>query len=191
MDDTLTSIIGLAVAVILMFIFPLITMSDRTDDVSQLTVDIATTEFVDDIRESGKITPDRYSKYIESIGSTGNTYNIELEVKILDENPKRKAIELNKTMETTDNVYYSVYNSQIENELNNGNDYYLKEGDIVTLVDVDFTEYRKRNENRAVRKNVTIPYRVCAAADKEDINYSKVLTEALEKLLGMRHTVTY
>ena len=66
-----------------------------------------------------------------------------------------------------------------------------KEGDIVTLVDVDFTEYRKRNENRAVRKNVTIPYRVCAAADKEDINYSKVLTEALEKLLGMRHTVTY
>ena len=119
MDDTLTSIIGLAVAVILMFIFPLITMSDRTDDVSQLTVDIATTEFVDDIRESGKITPDRYSKYIESIGSTGNTYN--------------KAIELNKTMETTDNVYYSVYNSQIENELNNGNDYYLKEGDIVTV----------------------------------------------------------
>ena len=91
------------------------------------------TEFVDDIRESGKITPDRYSKYIESIGSTGNTYNIELEVKILDENPKRKAIELNKTMETTDNVYYSVYNSQIENELNNGNDYYLKEGDIVTV----------------------------------------------------------
>lgn len=133
MDDTLTSIIGLAVAVILMFIFPLITMSDRTDDVSQLTVDIATTEFVDDIRESGKITPDRYSKYIESIGSTGNTYNIELEVKILDENPKRKTIELNKTMETTDNVYYSVYNSQIENELNNGNDYYLKEGDIVTV----------------------------------------------------------
>lgn len=133
MEDILTSIIGLAVAVILMFIFPLITMSDRTDDVSQLTVDIATTEFVDDIRETGKISPDRYSKYIESIGSTGNTYNIELEVKILDENPKRKAIELKKTIETTDNVYYSVYNSQIENELNNGNDYYLKEGDIVTV----------------------------------------------------------
>lgn len=133
MDNILTSIIGIAIAVILMFIFPLITMSDRTDDVSQLTVDIATTEFVDDIRETGKISPDRYSKYIESIGSTGNTYNIELEVKILDENPKRKAIELKKTIETTDNVYYSVYNSQIENELNNGNDYYLKEGDIVTV----------------------------------------------------------
>lgn len=29
--------------------------------------------------------------------------------------------------------------------------------DIVTLVDVDFTEYRKRVDNRAVKKNCTIP----------------------------------
>lgn len=130
MDDILTSIIGIVIAAILMFIFPLITMSDRTDDVSQLTVDIATTEFADEIRETGKITPDKYSKYLENIGSTGNTYNIELEVKILDENPKRRMIE---KKETTENVYYSVYNSQIENVLNQGNDYYLKEGDIVTV----------------------------------------------------------
>lgn len=133
MDDILTSIIGIVIAAILMFIFPLITMSDRTDDVSQLTVEIATTEFVDDIRETGKITPDKYSKYIENIGSTGNTYNIELKVKVLDENPKRKIIETNGTMETTDNVYYSVYNSQIENVLNQNNEYLLKEGDIIIV----------------------------------------------------------
>ena len=36
-------------------------------------------------------------------------------------------------METTDNVYYSVYNSQIENVLNEGNEYCLKEGDIITV----------------------------------------------------------
>lgn len=133
MDNILTSIIGIAIAVILMFIFPLITMSDRTDDVSQLTVDIATTEFVDDIRETGKISPDKYNKYIQNIGSTGNTYNIELEVKVLDENPKRKIIETNKKIDTTDNVYYSVYNSQIEDVLNQEKEYLLKEGDIVTV----------------------------------------------------------
>ena len=134
MDDILTSIIGIVIAVILMFIFPLITMSDRTDDVSQLTVDIATTEFVDDIRESGKITPDKYSKYIENIGSTGNTYNVEIEVKVLDENPKRKSIESPVSTSITENTYYSVYNSQIvENVLNKNKEYYLKEGDIVTV----------------------------------------------------------
>ena len=133
MDDILTSIIGIVIATILMFIFPLITMSDRTDDVSQLTVDIATIEFVDDIRESGKITPDKYNKYIENLGSTGNIYKIELEVKVLDENPKRKIIEKYRTMEITENVYYSVYNSQIEEVLNKDQEYYLKEGDIVKV----------------------------------------------------------
>lgn len=61
--------------------------------------------------------------------------------------------------------------------------------DIVTLVDVDFVEYRRRADNRAVRKNVTIPYWLSVAADKEDINYSKVLREALEKLLGIAQNI--
>ena len=132
MEDILISIIGISIAAILMFIFPLITMSDRTDDISQLTVEIATTEFVDDIRQSGKITPDRYAQFVQNIGSTGNTYNIQMEVKILDKNPSRKVVE--STQSTSENVYYSVYNSQIEERiLNQDKDYYLKEGDIVTI----------------------------------------------------------
>lgn len=132
MDDILTAIIGIGLAAILMFIFPLITMSDRTDDLSQLTVEIATTEFVDDIRKLGKITPDDYSKFIENIGTTGNSYNIEIEVKILDENPRRKTIEQQQTT-VGENVYYSVYTSQIEDVLYKDQEYYLKEGDIVTV----------------------------------------------------------
>ena len=42
MGDSLTTIIAIFLAAVLMFIFPLMTMSDRTDDISQLTVDIAT-----------------------------------------------------------------------------------------------------------------------------------------------------
>ena len=131
MEDILVSIIGIAIAAILMFIFPLITMSDRTDDISQLTVEIATNEFVDDIRQSGKITTERYNKFVQNIGSTGNTYNIQMEVRILDKNPSRKVVE--NTRMTSENVYYSVYNSQIEKILSESKDYYLKEGDIVTV----------------------------------------------------------
>ncbi len=132
MEDILTSIIGIGLAVILMFIFPLITMSDRTDDISQLTVEIATTEFVDDIRQTGKITPDRYDQFVGNLGSTGNTYNIEIEVRILDENPSRKATVQDSSAQG-ENLYYSVYNSQVNDKLNNGKEYYLKEGDIVTV----------------------------------------------------------
>ena len=65
MDDILTSIIGIGIAAVLMFIFPLITMSDRTDDISQLTVEIATTEFVDDIRYKLKTGSDAETTLLE------------------------------------------------------------------------------------------------------------------------------
>ena len=113
MSDTLVTIVAIGLAAVLMFVFPLMTMSDRTDDVSKLTVETATTEFVDEIRTTGKITPDKYSKFIENIGSTGNTYDVEMEVKVKDENPGKKTTQTAKD-KIGENVYYSVYTSQIE-----------------------------------------------------------------------------
>ena len=90
MGDSLITIIAIALAAVLMFVFPLMTMSDRTDEVSQLTVETATTEFVDDITKTGKITLDKYDKFVQNISSTGNSYDVEMEVKVLDENPGKK-----------------------------------------------------------------------------------------------------
>ena len=67
----------------------------------------------------------------------------------------------------------------------NSKEYETKEGDIVTLVDVDFAEYRKRVDNRAVKKNCTIPYWLSVEAEKVGINYSRILQEALINILGL------
>ena len=118
MSDTLITVIAIALAAVLMFVFPLMTMSDRTDDVSQLAVETTTTDFVDEVRTTGKITPDKYNKFIENIGSTGNTYNVEMQVQVLDENPGKKTLTL-QSDKIGENAYYSVYTSQIEEVLNN------------------------------------------------------------------------
>lgn len=57
--------------------------------------------------------------------------------------------------------------------------------DIVTLVDVDFTEYRKQNDMRTVRRNVSLPAWLNAAADKAGLNVSAVLQNALKRELGI------
>lgn len=133
MGDTLITVIAIALAAVLMFVFPLMTMSDRTDDVSQLTVDTATTEFVDDVRTTGKLTMDKYSKFVENINSTGNTYDVEMEIKTLDENPGKKTTQATST-KIGENVYYSTYTSQILDQLDDSNGktkvLALKEGDI-------------------------------------------------------------
>ena len=50
--------------------------------------------------------------------------------------------------------------------------------DIVTLVDVDFAEYRRKNERRTVKKNCTLPSWLCYEAEQANINFSQVLQEA-------------
>lgn len=55
--------------------------------------------------------------------------------------------------------------------------------EIVTLVDVDFSEYRKKNDLRTVKKNCTIPSWLNFEAEKAGINFSAVLQSALKKEL--------
>lgn len=60
-----------------------------------------------------------------------------------------------------------------------------KQNEIATLVDVDFNAYRKSLENRAIRKNCTIPAWLNTLSEKEHINFSAVLQEALIEKLGI------
>lgn len=61
--------------------------------------------------------------------------------------------------------------------------------DILTLVDVNFVEYRKKVDNRAVKKNCTIPYWMSVEADKIGVNYSRLLQEAILNLLGISKSI--
>ena len=133
MGDTLIVVVVIGLVAVLMFVFPLMTMSDRTDDISQLAVETATTEFVDDARTSGKLTLDKYSKFVENISSTGNAYDVEMEVRVLDENPGKKTTQVNPR-KIGENVYYSMYTSQILDYLKKNNEVLpLKEGDIIIV----------------------------------------------------------
>ena len=49
MGDTLITIVAIVLAAVLMFVFPLMTVSDRGDDISQLAVQNTTVEYVDSI----------------------------------------------------------------------------------------------------------------------------------------------
>lgn len=133
MGDSLITIVAIVLAAILMFVFPLMAMSDRTDDVSQLAVQTATTDFVDTVRTTGKLTANNYSKYVETINSTGNAYDVEMEIKVLDENPGKKTSQAQQD-KIGENVYYSMYTSQILDQLPNNNSVIaLKEGDMFSV----------------------------------------------------------
>ena len=132
MNDTVMSIVAIFLAAILMFIFPLMSTADRTDDISQQAVQTATTEFVDNVRSTGKITEDKYNSFVSKIAETGNSFNVELGVSELDISSKKKTTEAEST-KVGENNYINVYGSQIEKELGEKGYYNLKEGDIVSV----------------------------------------------------------
>jgi predicted RNase H-like HicB family nuclease len=57
---------------------------------------------------------------------------------------------------------------------------------ILTYVDVDFAEYRKKIETKTVRRNVALPSWLNYEADKAGINVSRILQEALMSTLKLK-----
>jgi len=124
MQETTMSIIGMVVAAIMMFVIPLTLIADRSDDISQLIVQTTTAEFVDEIIKTGKITHERYKKFIQQITTSRNTYEVEMELKILDENTAKTG---------NNNTYYSIFTSQIENKISESEKIVLKQGDAISV----------------------------------------------------------
>lgn len=57
--------------------------------------------------------------------------------------------------------------------------------DFILMVTLDLEEYRRKNHSKTVRKNTSIPEWLNVIAEKENINFSQTLTEALKEKLGV------
>lgn len=142
MQNTATTVIALCAAAALLLVAPLVTLASRNDNVVQENVKLIVNEFVTDIQNTGVITTAKYQDFENKLAATGNTYNIDIEVQHLDENPGKKTTQANYT-KIGENVYYSDYTTQVLNQLNIGSStgsgkIILKEGDRI-VVDVSNT----------------------------------------------------
>ena len=148
MQNSISTIVALCTAGVLLFIAPLITLTYRSDNVTQENVKLIVEEFVTDIRNTGKLTRTKYLNFASELYSIGNnTYEIEMEIQHLDENVGKKTAQSNYT-KIGENVYYSEFTTQIlkqlgiksdneeianETEFLKNDTMILKEGDIITV----------------------------------------------------------
>lgn len=75
----------------------------------------------------------------------------------------------------------SSYDEAIEIAKKDADDDFDFSDGLLTLVDIDFEDYKRKYDNRKVKKNCTIPYYLNVEAEKRGINFSRVLQEALEE----------
>ena len=79
----------------------------------------------------------------------------------------------------------SSYSKAIEiaKEVHQGESFNYTDG-IVTVVDADLTEYRRKLDRKMVKKNLTIPSWMNVEAERLNLNVSRVLQEALEEKIA-------
>lgn len=140
MQNSTSTLVALFAAAILLFIVPLITLTDRNDNVAEQKVKLIVEEFVAEVQNTGKLTRGMYQNLENNLDATGNTYDIELEIKYLDENPGKKTVQANYT-KIGENVYYSEYTTQILKKIGikvdnddvdvNNKNVILKKGDFI------------------------------------------------------------
>lgn len=71
-------------------------------------------------------------------------------------------------------------------ELNVNNGTFSDEGEtIISFVDIDSAEYRKKIDTRTVRRNVALPSWLNYEADQAGVNVSRILQEALISTLKL------
>jgi predicted RNase H-like HicB family nuclease len=58
-------------------------------------------------------------------------------------------------------------------------------GEIVSWVDIDFDEYRKRHDNRTIRRNIALPAWIDNAVKESNMNFSGFVQSAVVEHLNL------
>lgn len=134
MGDALMTVVAILVSAILLFIVPMMAVAERNDDIGQVAVQTATASFTEKIALAGAIKQSDYEQFLTSIAATGNTYDVEIEVQHLDENPGKKSAMTSGTL-IGESLRFSTYTTDVLEKFDEtGNPPYpLKRGDIVIV----------------------------------------------------------
>ena len=126
MSDTFITIIAVMIVAVTLFVIPVMATANQNDNITQTAVQTIVSEFVNTSAKEGKITINNYDNFIQKLFATGNSYDVEIEVQILDDNPGRKGVKA-----IGENIYYSEFTNSIVEKIEQDNVYLLKQGDYI------------------------------------------------------------
>lgn len=147
MGDSIVMILAIVIGAILMVAYPLLVTAENSERVSQMAVQTIVSEFVDSVTTLGKIRETDYEHMRNMLSATGNSFEVNIEVRHVDENTARIGVH-EENMSIGGNTSFSVFNSTIFGGIDNsrrGNfpGYYLLKRDDTIIVSV-------RNTNRNI-----------------------------------------
>lgn len=110
--DTLGSTLILVVVIVLaaglMFVFPLMVTSSQNDKIAYNQAYVALVDFTNNSATIRKISEDSLDTFQQKLNSTGNLYEVQVEIQRLDQNPSKKVTQV-ETTKIGENLYYTEF----------------------------------------------------------------------------------
>ncbi len=131
-SDILITIVVIVLAALLIVVLPVMTMADRFDTTSQAEVEAIVSNFVEEARTKKVVTQEGYAQFKENLGSLGYTFDVNVELKSIDENPGKKTLQTTKD-KIGENGYVSAYTTQFEEQLEKSGKIKLNTGDMILV----------------------------------------------------------
>lgn len=130
--DSFSSIISIFVAVIIIFIYPLLYLAQKQDMITEVYVSNETTYFVNNLRNKGYLSLEMYQNYIDNLSATRNVYDVKI-----THSKKMVNLEYDEETKVFLDKYYTSYIEYYEDEiievLDKGMDYSFSQGDYVNI----------------------------------------------------------
>ena len=115
----------------ILFAIPIMATASQNDNITQSAVQTLVSNFVNTAAREGKITQSNYNDFIQELYATGNSYQVDLEVQTLADNPGKKGAAGESIQVIGESIYYSEFTNTIENEIKTNGVKKLKQGDYV------------------------------------------------------------
>lgn len=170
MQDSFMTIIAIFLAGILLFIFPIMAVSERSNDQAQAVVETSINNFVNNAATTGVVTLKNYNLMHDQLKTTGNSYSIDMSIDRIGENIGKKTAWLNGNV-VGENSKFTVYTEQILDELQKKGSFPLNRGDNIKV--------EARNSSKTMAEGLrSLIYSVSGKGNYEIVAESSALVTA-------------
>lgn len=134
MGESISKLIAMLLACVLLFIVPTIHSFEQQDEVTRIYVLNKTMQFVDGVRNTGTLTRDMYEDFLLSLSATNVTYDVKMEHYNKQIIPVYANPGVPSSFTGTYDTHYQLFiHDEILRDLYSGGSYTYKEGDFFNI----------------------------------------------------------
>ena len=138
--DTLTTIIAIVIGTVVLFVFPVIKITEDADNATRVALQEAVNTYSSEVANEKSLSIEKWEAFCQKIKSISSSAEPGLYIQVMDDNVGKKS-SFGSSAIYGENVYFTVQGEEVLNQLYENGEIGLNQGYIITFE----AEYKSQN----------------------------------------------